>query len=175
MFCTCALAAGQHVKLPWWPRMCCRVLRGNWNLERRWERLAPLTGLANLGLAGTHFSRLPAVLSRLTGLQGLVLFGCNQLTASDEALRPLRGHPSLRTLYANCCESLAAVPAVLSTLRSLQLLAFNGSRRLAEGGGWHHLAGLSSLTRLDLLACGVNEAPPELAGFAQAGILRLYL
>lgn len=136
-------------------------------MERAWERLAPLTGLTFLSLAGTQFSRLPAVLSRLTDLETLDLLGCNQLTASDEAWRPLQGHPSLRFLNAMWCEGLAAVPALLSTLRRLENVNFCLSGRLREGGGWRHLTALSSLTRLSLTGCGLQGMPAELAALVK--------
>lgn len=152
----------------------CRSLEANFNLQHGLARLAPLTGLTALDLSFcVPLNRLPAVLSNLTGLRWLALNGCGRLAASDEAWRPLEGHTALRVLEADACIGLTAVPSAISTMHGLQEVHFDMCHRLAEGGGWHHLAGLPSLTHLDLTGCGLRAAPLQLGRFAVAGIVRM--
>ena len=110
--------------------------------------------------------RLPPVLSALTALQCLDLSACEGLTADAEAWQPLAGHPSLRRLEAGRCGGLAAVPAALSTLRSLQALNLACNRSVARGGGWEHLAPLTGLTLLWLVGGRLTAVPPQLAGLS---------
>lgn len=157
-------------------RLCflpCRSLGANFGLEYEWDHLAPLKYLTSLDLSLISFHRLPPVLSQLTSLRRLLLYSCTRLTASDEAWRALEGHPSLQTLRAPFCNGLAAVPAALSTLHSLEALDLWSNPQMAEGGGWHHLAALPSLTHLGLSHCGLRGVPPELAALAEHGILSL--
>ena len=70
---------------------------------------------------------------------------CKSLTADAKAWQPLAGHPSLRRIDAGRCESLAAVPATLSTL--------------------------TGLTQLWLMGCRLHALPPELA--ALSAVIRL--
>lgn len=152
----------------------CRSLEANFNLEHGLERLAPLTGLDFLDLSfQIPLDRLPAVLPNLTGLRRLALNGCHRLTASDEAWRPLEGHTALQVLEAILCTGLTAVPSAISTMHGLQEVHFGMCHRLSKGGSWYHLAGLPSLTHLDLTGCGLRAAPLQLGRFAVAGIVRM--
>lgn len=162
------------VALAEWPALRGLFLGGSDLRGESFAGLERLERLEKLGLDGT--SADDADLARVAGLANLKFLNLERTRVTGAGLKSLRGLRALEVLWTrDLLEADAAAPWLgrLTNLRTLQLPGRYERRSLTDAG-LAHLAGLTSLTELDVPGHLLTDAGlVHLAGLTELEVLDL--